>query len=72
MMTLTGTYYNGQLKLDRPLITEKPIKVTISIIEEEKRGLKLSDFSFLETQELLKDCKTSFSDEVIEERRKSL
>jgi len=40
--------------------------------EEGKKGLKLSDFSFLETQKLLKDCKTSFSDEVIEERRKAI
>jgi len=69
--SLTGTYFNGQLILDKPLITNKPIQVTIFFEEEIKTGLKLSDFSFAETQELLKDCSTSFSDEVIEERRKS-
>ena len=34
--------------------------------------LKVSDFSFLETQELLKNCKASFSEEVIAERREAL
>lgn len=74
MTTLTGTYFKGRLVLDKPIITEKPIKVTILFIEEDEKkiGLKLSDFSFLETQELLKDCKTSFSDEVIEDRRMSV
>lgn len=38
---------------------------------KENSGLKLSDFSFAETQELLKDCKTSFADEVVKERRES-
>jgi hypothetical protein len=72
MRTLTGTYYKGRLKLDRPFMTKKPMKVTISFDDEEKSILSLSDFSFVETQELLKDCKTSFSDEVIEERRNAI
>jgi hypothetical protein len=72
MTTLTGTYYKGRLKLDKPIKTERPIKVTVSFDEDEKHGLKLTDFSFLEAQELLKDCNTSFSDEIIEERRKAV
>jgi hypothetical protein len=72
MRTLTGTYYKGRLKLDRPFLTKKPLKVTILFEEEEKSILSLSDFSFAETQELLKNCKTSFSDEVIEERRNAI
>jgi hypothetical protein len=72
MRTLTGTYYNGKLKLDRPLLTKKPIKVTLTFEDEKKSALSLSDFSFAETQELLKNCKTSFSDDVIEERRNAL
>jgi hypothetical protein len=72
MRTLTGTYYKGRLKLDRPLMTKKPLKVTISFDDEEKSILSLSDFSFVETQELLRDCKASFSDEVIEERRNAI
>lgn len=39
--------------------------------EEKKKKLKLSDFSFAETWKLLKDCKTSFADEVVKERRES-
>jgi hypothetical protein len=39
--------------------------------EGEKKKLILSDFSFTETRKLLKDCKTSFADEVIKERRES-
>ncbi len=72
MTTITGTYHNGKLKLDRPLRTKRPIKVIITIEENDIAGLKLSDFSFTETQDLLKDCMTSFSDEVIEERRSNL
>lgn len=34
--------------------------------------LLISDYSFLESQELLKDCKTSLSDEIIEERRNAI
>jgi hypothetical protein len=72
MRTLTGTYYKGRLKLDRPFMTKKPLKVTISFDDEEKSILSISDFSFVETQELLRDCKASFSDEVIEERRNAI
>jgi hypothetical protein len=72
MTTLTGTYYKGKLKLDKPFVTNKPVKVTIYYNEDEVSSLSLSDFSFVETQELLKECKTSFADEVIEERRKAV
>jgi hypothetical protein len=72
MTIIKGTYFNGQLKLDRPLKTKKPVKVTVIFEEESKSHLELSEFSFLESQELLKDYKGSFSDEVVEERRKAL
>lgn len=72
MTTLTGTYYKGRLKLDKPVKFTKPIKVTVTFEKEKKTRLKLSDFSFLETQELLKNCKTSFAEEVIEERRNAV
>ena len=72
MTTITGTYFNGKLKLERPIETLKPIKVTVTFDEESKGGLEITDFSFLETQELLKDMNSSFSDEIIEERRKAL
>ena len=63
MGTIRGTYYNGHLKLERPLKTKKPVKVIVTFEEESKTQLLLSDFSFLESQELLKDYKGSFSDE---------
>ena len=72
MTTLTGIYHNGHLKLERPIKTKKPVKVTITFDEESKTGLEISDFSFLETQELLKSCVGSFAEEVVEERRKAL
>jgi len=68
MGSITGTYFNGQLKLDRPLKTKKPVKVTVTYEEETVKRLQLSDFSFLETQALLKDYKGSFSDEIMVER----
>jgi hypothetical protein len=60
------------LKLERPIKTKKPIRVKVTFEEDKKERLALSDFSFLETQDLLKDFKGSFSDEVIEERRNAL
>lgn len=72
MSTITGTYHNGKLKLDRPLKTKRPIRIQLTILEDDLNGLKISDFSFIETQELLKDCDSSFADEVIEERRREL
>lgn len=72
MTTITGTYFKGRLKLDKPVKLTKPARVTIVFENEKSDGIKLSDFSFSETQELLKDCKTSFSDEVIEDRRKAI
>ncbi len=72
METITGTYYKGRLSLDKPLKVKKPVKVMVTLLEETETRLSISDFSFLESQELLKDCKTSFSDEVIEERRNAL
>jgi hypothetical protein len=72
MTTISSTYYNGQLKLERTIKTKKPLKVTVIFEEETNTRLLLSEFSFLESQELLKDYKGSFSDEVIDERRKAL
>ncbi|MFP4471648.1 MAG: hypothetical protein ACOCX8_03740 [Bacteroidota bacterium] len=72
MTILTGTYFNGELKLDQEFCPEKPVKVRVIIEGEKHEDLKLSDFSFLETQQALIDYKGSFSDEVIEERRKAL
>lgn len=70
--SVSGTYFNGQITLDKPLQTVNPIKVMLTFEEEFKSNLQLSDFSFLESQKMLKNCKTSFSDEVIEERNREI
>ena len=75
MLQLTGTYHNGKISLERVIPTLKPVKIMLTFhdeIEEKSIGLKLSDFTFLETQELLKDYNGSFSDEVVDERRSAL
>ena len=69
MTTVAGTYFNGLLSLDNPINTSKPIKITLSYEEDRTDFLTISDFSFLESQEKLKNVKGSLSDEVIEERR---
>jgi len=69
MLQLLGTYYNGKLILDDIISTNKPVKVIITFqeeVESEDKSLKLSDFSFFETQEFLKEYKGSFSEEVVE------
>jgi len=48
------------------------MKKTNHELKKGKKGLQLSDFSFEETQNLLKNCKSSFADELIKERRQEL
>ncbi len=74
MKTISGTYFNGELKLDKPLKTKKPVRVKLVFEEDlpEKDVLKISDFSFMEMQEMLKDCKSSLSEELVNERRMDL
>ncbi len=72
MSTITGTYHNGKLKLDKPLKTKRPIRVKLTVMEDDLGGLKTSDFSFVETQQLLKDCDSSFAEEVVDERRRAI
>ena len=73
MLSIVGTYTNGQITFEREISIKKPVKVIITffedVITQTGRGLKLTDFSFSKTRELLKDYKGSFSDTVIEERR---
>jgi hypothetical protein len=69
MLRVNGTYYNGKLQLDKPIRTKKPLKVVVTFEDLNSKRLELTDFLFAETQDLLKDYKGSFSDEVIEERR---
>ena len=76
MVVVTGTYENGQVKLDKDYSSKKPIKVFITFLEDVQsfstKGLSLSDFSFSKSQKNLGRLKRSLSDSVIEERRSEL
>jgi hypothetical protein len=76
MIQVSGTYNNGNITLDKAIIVDKPVKVIVSFAEEDidlgKTRLKLGDFSFLKSRELLKNVKGSLSDAVMEERRSAL
>ena len=75
MRQLNGTYYEGKVHLEKIIPTDRPLKVVVTFEEEinvESKGLKLSDFSFAKSRQLLKDIKGSFSDTVIDERREAL
>jgi hypothetical protein len=73
MLAVAGTYSNGSIKLDTEYISNKPIKVIVTFLEdlqtESEKGMLLSDFSFSKSQEISKNFKGSFSDTVIAERR---
>jgi hypothetical protein len=76
MIAVMGTYQNGHVKLDKEYSSEKPVKVIVTFLEDiettSDKGLSLSDFSFSKSRKALADYKGSFSDTVIEERRKDL
>ena len=76
MVAVLGTYQNGYVKLDKDYISNEPVKVIITFLEEIEsesvKGFSASDFSFTESQKNLENYKGSFSDDVIEERRLDL
>ena len=76
MIQVSGTYNNGNITLDKALVIDKTVKVTVLFDENDisikKERLSLKDFSFLKSRELLKDVKGPLSDAVIEERRSQL
>ncbi len=76
MVALAGTYQNGCVKFDEEYTSEKPVKVIVTFLEEEKpsaqKHLSLSDFSFSKSQKALENYKGSFTETLIEERRSDL
>ncbi len=73
MVAVVGTYQNGYVKLDREYSSKNPVKVIVTFLEDvqdvSEEPLLLSDFSFSESQENLKNYTGSFCAAVIEERR---
>ena len=76
MLAVVGTYQNGYVKLDKDYTSTNPVKVIVTFLEEIQNqsdtSLTLSDFSFSKSQKNLENYNGSFSDTVIEERRKDL
>lgn len=59
MVVVTGTYENGQVKLDKDYSSKKPIKVFITFLEDVQsfstKGLSLSDFHFQKAKRTSED-----------------
>ncbi len=76
MIAVVGTYQNGYVKLDKNYVSDNPVKVIVTFLEDvqtiSNEQLSLSDFSFAKSQKNLENFKGSFSDTVIEERRMEL
>lgn len=76
MEVITGIYQDGQIRLDKELKTDRPVRVLITFLEEiepaPSKRLTFSDFSFAKSRKALKDYKGSFTETLIEERRKAV
>jgi hypothetical protein len=76
MLSVVGTFQNGQLKLDQDYPTKNAVKVIVTFLEEipskSEKSLALTDFSFAKSQKNLENFTGSFSETVIEERRDAL
>ncbi|MFN0047542.1 MAG: hypothetical protein ACKVOU_00295 [Cytophagales bacterium] len=72
MLKINTTFQKGGVSQDSNINSHQPSKSSTSLNAETKKGLSISDFLFLETQELLKDVNGSFSKELIIERRSDL
>jgi hypothetical protein len=73
MVSIIGTFQNGNFTLDKHFSAKKPVKVIVNFLEEiqfdSDEPLDLDSFSFSESKKNLKNFKGSFSEAVIEERR---
>ncbi len=76
MIAILGTYENGRVTFEEEANVPNKGRVIVTFLEEEgsntKKVLNLSNFSFAKTRALLKDFKGSFSDTIVEERRKAV
>ena len=76
MLSIVGIYQNGYLKLDEDYISQNPVKVIVTFLEEvqgtSKQTLALTDFSFSKSKKNLENFKGSFAETVIDERRTEL
>lgn len=77
MLKIKGTYQNGRIHLDQNPPISQTVKVIVTFSEidtpspNSPKILKWGDFSFDKSRQLLKNLKSSLSEEVISERRNS-
>jgi hypothetical protein len=73
MLAIKGIFDNGKVKLEKQVHSTKPLHVIVTFLddvnEENDELIDLNKFSFLQSQEVLKNLKSSLSDTVIEERK---
>ncbi len=73
MVAVVGTYQNGVVKLDKEYLSDVPVKVIVTFLEDvlpqSEEVISLSDFSFLKSQKNLEAYTGSLSEAIIEERR---
>ncbi len=74
MLAVKGTYQNGRLILNEKIPFTEPVAVIVTFLEEKvvSKKLDITQFSFAQSREILKDVKGSLSDVLIEERRSAL
>lgn len=76
MLSVKGVYKDGMVFFREKIITEKPVNVIITFLEEVEapveKELDMSKFSFKKARTLLESYKGSLSDAIIEERRSAL
>lgn len=78
MASVKAIYKNGKIILKKKINTKEPIEVTVTFpsrIRKNKRQkgqLDLEAFAFKKSQKLLRNLKSSLSEEIIKERRIAL
>ena len=75
MLSVSGIYENGAIRLDKRIQSRRRIKVIVTFLEEspntKEKRLKVDDFSFSSSREKSKRFKGSISDSIIEDRREA-
>ena len=73
MLSIVGTYQNGYVKLNKEYVTNTPVNVIVTFIEDiestSESGISPADFSFAKSRKNLESFAGSFSEAVVEERR---
>lgn len=74
MLAVKGTYQNGRLILNEEIPFTEPVTVIVTFLEEKtvSKKLDITQFSFAQSRDILRDIKDSLSDALIEERRSAL